>query len=57
MKPRPKGNLKTAYQESTCLVRLTKEVRAFITERATWGDSIDRTLRRLLGMNSHDKKR
>ncbi len=45
-----KKKQQTAYQKSTCLVRITNEVRAFITKHGGWGESIDQTLRKLLKM-------
>lgn len=40
----------TAYEESTCLIRITKELKEFIVGQGHWGNSIDYTLRRLLNM-------
>jgi hypothetical protein len=45
-----KRRRETEYSESTSTVRLSDDVKQFITDKSRYNESIDKTLRRLLGM-------
>jgi hypothetical protein len=48
--PRRKQRRDTAYTLSTCVVRLTYDVKQHIISKAKWGESIDQTLRRIFSL-------